>query len=50
MMCARGSAQNLKAFKIALPKDRTFRAQFQPHFDTLDTLDTLRQQVSRPTK
>lgn len=34
--------QNLKAFKIPLPKDPSFQAQLQPHFDELDTL---RQQV-----
>jgi len=43
-----GSAQKalarekLKAFKIPLPKDPSFQAQLQPHFDELDTL---RQQV-----
>ena len=34
--------ENLKAFKIPLPKDPSFQAQLQPHFDELDTL---RQQV-----
>ena len=32
----------LKAFKIPLPKDPSFQAQLQPHFDELDAL---RQQV-----
>jgi restriction endonuclease S subunit len=34
--------ENLKAFKIPLPKDPSFQAQLQPHFDELDAL---RQQV-----
>jgi restriction endonuclease S subunit len=44
----KGSAQpgitktDLKAFKIPLPKDPSFQAQLQPHFDELDAL---RQQV-----
>jgi type I restriction-modification system DNA methylase subunit len=33
---------DLKAFKIPLPKDPSFQAQLQPHFDELDAL---RQQV-----
>jgi len=46
--CTRGSAQknmdmdNLKAFKIPLPKSPTFQTPLQPYWDELDTL---RQQV-----